>query len=148
MKIGVPKEIKVQEYRVGLTPPPSGNSPTTATTHRRALCPASASATTTTPTAPPAHRSPRPRHPCSTRDLIGQVKEPQPAEIACSVAARCCSLPPPRRRQSPDEGLLRSGATCVARMLKNTTWTARSQTGQACARGVALRALPPRAGAL
>ena len=106
--IGVPKEIKTHEYRVGLTPgavrercrprpqvlvmqPGAG--------HRDRVSP-------TTPIAPPARRwSPDAAEVFADAELIVKVKEPQPVEIAdADAAATCCSpistSPPDRSRRA------------------------------------------------
>ena len=84
MRIGVPKEIKVHEYRVGLVPagrPRAGRSRPRGAGARPAPRPASASPTPTTSAS--ARRSRRTRRRSSPKsEMIVKVKEPQPGECA------------------------------------------------------------------
>ena len=105
MRIGVPKEIKVHEYRVGLTPA----SVREAVAHGHEVFVehnAPRGRALDGITSGPAPRS-WPRRPtCSPRaDLIVKVKEPQPAECAMLRAGPdALHLPAPRPRPRADPG--------------------------------------------
>ena len=117
MRIGVPREIKVHEYRVGLVPagrPRARRRPAMRCSSRRA--PATASASTTPSFAPRAQLSRRRAAEVFERaDLIVKVKEPQPAE--------CQMLRPGQvlftylhlaADPAQAQGLMKSGATAIA----------------------------------
>ena len=103
MRIGVPKEIKNHEYRVGLTPASvaelvaAGHEVFVETKagHRHRLAP-------TAPMRRSARRSSRPRPTCLRKsDMIVKVKEPQAAgNRDARAAAHPVHLSPPRRRQA------------------------------------------------
>ncbi len=116
MKIGVPKEIKIQEYRVGLTP--AGARELTRHGHRVMIehgaglgigygddaYRAAGAEIAATPAAV-----------FEASDMIVKVKEPQPAEIAMlrrgQILFTYLHL---AADKTQTEGLLRSGATCIA----------------------------------
>jgi alanine dehydrogenase len=116
MRIGVPKEIKVHEYRVGLTPA----SVAELVAHGHELfvennagqgiaCPNSAyekAGATILPDAPSVFKS---------ADLIVKVKEPQPQEIALleprHILFTYLHLAADKNQAL---GLMKSGATCIA----------------------------------
>jgi alanine dehydrogenase len=116
MRIGVPKEIKIQEYRVGLTP--AGVRELTQHGHHVIVEHAAglgighaddayrAAGASIAATAPEVFES---------ADLIVKVKEPQPSEIALlrsgQVIFTYLHLAADRAQT---EGLLRSRATCIA----------------------------------
>ncbi len=117
LKIGVPKEIKTHEYRVGLTPAGCGSWCRTAI---RCWCEQGAAAgigfDDDAYRAAGATVAADAAAVFAEADMIVKVKEPQPAEIArAAPRARCCSpictSPPTRRRP---RGLMHSGATCIA----------------------------------
>ena len=88
MRIGVPKEIKVLENRVGLTPESCAKSLRTATRWSSSATPGRASACRTTTTGARAPRCLRRPARCShAADMIVKVKEPQ-AERARDAARR------------------------------------------------------------
>ncbi len=105
MRIGVPKEIKVHEYRVGLTPA----SVAELVAHGHELfvetkagngidCPDSAYEKAGAKILPDAQSV------FDSADMIVKVKEPQPQEIAMLEAAPDpVHLPPSRRRQGPGD---------------------------------------------
>ncbi len=117
MHIGVPKEIKVHEYRVGLMPASvaeliaAGHAVTVADRRgggigisRRATT--SASARTIAATADAVFAS---------ADMIVKVKEPQPPECASSDPGQML-FTYLHLAADPEqtEGLMKSGATCIA----------------------------------
>ena len=110
MRVGVPKEIKIHEYRVGLTP--ASVAELVAAGHEVFVETKAGNGIDF----PDGGLSRRPaRRSCRTAadvfaqsDMIVKVKEPQPQEIAHARAAPLAvHLPPPRRRQAaggrPDE---------------------------------------------
>src|SRR6476661_6091867 len=116
MRIGVPKEIKVHEYRVGLTPA----SVAELVAHGHELfvetkagngidCPDSAyekAGATILPDAAAVFKS---------SDMIVKVKEPQPVEIAMLEARHILFTYLHLAADKPQaEGLMKSGATCIA----------------------------------
>jgi len=116
MRIGVPKEIKNHEYRVGLTP--ASIAELVAAGHEAFVethagggidCPDSAykkAGATILPTAAEVF---------AASDMIVKVKEPQPQEIALleprHILFTYLHLAPDRAQA---EGLMKSGATCIA----------------------------------
>jgi len=116
MRIGVPKEIKNHEYRVGLTP--ASVSDLTAAGHQ-VVVESGAGAGIDFDDADyvdaGASILPTPAHVFANADMIVKVKEPQPSEIA---------LLEPRHTlftylhlaadKAQAEGLMQSGATCIA----------------------------------
>ncbi len=116
MKIGCPKEIKPQEYRVGLTP----NAAREAVNHGHVvfvetMAGVGSGFTDADYAAAGATILPAPSDIFATADLIIKVKEPQPAERAMlregQVLFTYLHLAP-----DPDQtrDLLASGATCIA----------------------------------
>jgi len=116
MRIGVPKEIKNNEYRVGLTP----SSVAELVAHGHELfvetragadidCPDSAykkAGATILPTEADVFKS---------SDMIVKVKEPQPQEIALLEPRHILFTYLHLAADKPQtEGLLKSGATCIA----------------------------------
>ena len=106
MRVGVPKEIKVHEYRVGLTPASvaelvaHGHEVVVETKAGNGIdCPDRAyekAGATILPDAAAVFKA---------ADMIVKVKEPQPQEIALlEAAAHPLHLSPPRRRQGPGRG--------------------------------------------
>ncbi len=116
MKIGCPKEIKPQEYRVGLTP----NAAREAARHGHAVyvestAGAGSGFTDADYTAAGATILPTAEEVFATADLIIKVKEPQPAERARLRAGQVLFTylhlaPDPEQTRD----LLASGATCIA----------------------------------
>ena len=126
MRIGVPKEIKVHEYRVGLTP--ASVSELIAHGHEVVVeakagdgidCPDQAykkAGATILPDAPSVFKA---------ADMIVKVKEPQPQEIALLEARHILFTYLHLAADKPQaEGLMKSGATCIAYE------TVTSKTGQ------------------
>ena len=116
MKIGVPKEIKIQEYRVGLTP--GAVRELTQHGHQVFVEHAAglgigygddayrAAGATIAETSGPIFEA---------AELIVKVKEPQPAEIARLRRGQMLfTYLHLAADKTQTEGLLRSGATCVA----------------------------------
>src|SRR3954471_11135997 len=116
MRIGVPKEIKVHEYRVGLTPA----SVAELVAHGHELfveanagngidCPDSAFEKAGAKILPDAQSV------FSTSDMIVKVKEPQPQEIAM-LESRHILFTYLHLAADKDQalGLMKSGATCIA----------------------------------
>ena len=116
MRIGVPKEIKNNEYRVGLTP--SSVAELVAAGHELFVetragedidCPDSAykkAGATILPTEADVFKS---------SDMIVKVKEPQPQEIALLEPRHILFTYLHLAADKPQtEGLLKSGATCIA----------------------------------
>ena len=116
MRVGVPKEIKVHEYRVGLTPA----SVAELVAHGHELfvetnagsgidCPDKAyekAGATILPTAADVF---------AQSDMIVKVKEPQPQEIAMLEARHLLFTYLHLAADKPQaEGLMKSGATCIA----------------------------------
>src|SRR3954451_7613616 len=116
MRIGVPKEIKVHEYRVGLTP--ASGAELVAHGHELFVetksgngidCPDGAyekAGATILPDAPAAFKA---------VDMIVKVKEPQPSEIALLEPRHILFTYLHLAADKPQaEGLMKSGATCIA----------------------------------
>ncbi len=116
MRIGVPKEIKVHEYRVGLTP--ASVAELTAAGHEVVVekgagtgidCPDSAYAKAGAAILPDAQAV------FKGADMIVKVKEPQASEIALleprHILFTYLHLAADKQQA---EGLMRSGATCIA----------------------------------
>ena len=106
MKVGVPKEIKTHEYRVGLTPA----SVRELVLHGHQVV-VEHDAAAGIGIADDAYRAAGATVVASAAevfaaaDLIVKVKEPQPAEIALLRAGPgAVHLPAPRRRQGADRG--------------------------------------------
>jgi alanine dehydrogenase len=115
MRVGVPKEIKVHEYRVGLTPASvaelvaAGHEVFVETKAGNGIdCPDSAyekAGATILPTPPR----------CSRSDMIVKVKEPQAQEIALLEPRHILFTYLHLAADKPQaEGLMKSGATCIA----------------------------------
>jgi alanine dehydrogenase len=116
MRVGVPKEIKNHEYRVGLTPASiaelvaAGHEAFVETNAGKGIdCPDAAfkkAGATILPTAAEVF---------AASDMIVKVKEPQPQEIALleprHILFTYLHLAPDRPQA---EGLMKSGATCIA----------------------------------
>ncbi len=116
MHIGVPKEIKIHEYRVGLTPPSVAELTAaghTVTVETQAGC--GIDFTDDDYVAAGATIAPDAAHVFAAADMIVKVKEPQPAECAMlrsgQVLFTYLHLAP-----DPDQAkaLIASGATCIA----------------------------------
>ena len=116
MKIGVPKEIKTHEYRVGLTPAGTReltrHGHTVMVEHNAGLGIGydddayRAAGAIIADTAPPIFEQ---------AELIVKVKEPQPAEIArLSRGQVLFTYLHLAADKAQTEGLMRSGATCIA----------------------------------
>src|SRR5690349_15430719 len=116
MRIGVPKEIKVHEYRVGLTPASvaelvaHGHELFVQTNAGEGIdCPDSAyekAGATILPTAPEIFKA---------SDMIVKVKEPQASEIALLEPRHILFTYLHLAADKPQtEGLMKSGATCIA----------------------------------
>ena len=116
MRIGVPKEIKVHEYRVGLTP--ASVAELVAAGHQVFVqasagdgidCPDSAyqkAGAEILPDAPSVFKA---------SDMIVKVKEPQPVEIELLQERHILFTYLHLAADKPQaEGLMRSGATCIA----------------------------------
>ncbi len=118
MKIGVPKEIKTQEYRVGLTPE-SVMELTRGGLRCRCRKPMQVMGLVAPDAAYDEGRRENAGHRrrrCSDAEMIVKVKEPQPVECAMPQAApHAVHLPPPRRRQTAGRSADEVGATCIAR---------------------------------
>ena len=116
MRVGVPKEIKVHEYRVGLTPPrsPSWSPPATRSSSRPK--PASASTfPTRTMSKAGARIAADAAEVFAAADMIVKVKEPQAPEIAL-LEPRHLLFTYLHLAPDPEQtrGLIASGATCIA----------------------------------
>jgi alanine dehydrogenase len=116
MRIGVPKEIKNHEYRVGLTP--ASVRELTAAGHDVSVETQAGSGIDYTDNdyvAAGATIAPTAEAVFATSTMIVKVKEPQPVEIAMlrpdHLLFTYLHLAPDRRQA---EGLMRSGATCIA----------------------------------
>ena len=116
MHVGVPREIKIHEYRVGLTPP----SVAEMTAHGHAVTVETRAGTGIDFTdadyvAAGAAIAPDARAVFAAADMIVKVKEPQPAECGLlrpgQVLFTYLHLAPDRPQA---EALLASGATCIA----------------------------------
>src|SRR5436190_6599854 len=116
MRIGVPKEIKVHEYRVGLTPASvaelvaAGHEVVVETTAGNGIdCPDKAYEKAGAQILPDAQSV------FKAADMIVKVKEPQPQEIALLVPRHILFTYLHLAADKPQaEGLMKSGATCIA----------------------------------
>ena len=116
MRVGVPKEIKVHEYRVGLTP--ASVAELVAAGHQVLVqagagdgidCPDSAYQKAGAEILPDA------KSVFKSSDMIVKVKEPQPAEIEMLEARHILFTYLHLAADKPQaEGLMKSGATCIA----------------------------------
>ena len=116
MRVGVPKEIKVHEYRVGLTP--ASVAELTAAGHQLFVetgagngidCPDKAYIKAG------AEIVPDPAAVFKASDMIVKVKEPQQSEIALLEARHILFTYLHLAADKPQaEGLMKSGATCIA----------------------------------
>ncbi len=116
MHVGVPKEIKIHEYRVGLTPPSVAEL--TASGHRVTVETGAGAGIDFTDgdyVAAGAEIAPDAAHVFAAADMIVKVKEPQPAECAMlrqgQVLFTYLHLAPDPEQA---KALLASGATCIA----------------------------------
>ena len=116
MRIGVPKEIKTDEYRVGLTP--AGVRELVSHGHQVAI---ERNAAAGIGIADEAYRAAgavvldSAAEVFATADLIVKVKEPQPNEIALLRAEQVLfTYLHLAADRAQTEGLMRSGATCIA----------------------------------
>ena len=116
MRIGVPKEIKVHEYRVGLTPASvaelvaHGHELFVETQAGKGIdCPDNAYEKAGAKILPDA------RSVFDSADMIVKVKEPQPQEIAMLRPGQILFTYLHLAADKPQaEGLMKSGATCIA----------------------------------
>jgi alanine dehydrogenase len=116
MRIGVPKEIKVHEYRVGLTPASvaelvaHGHEVFVETKAGQGIdCPDKAYEKAG------ANILPDPASVFETAEMIVKVKEPQPQEIAMLRPGQILFTYLHLAADKPQaEGLMKSGATCIA----------------------------------
>ena len=116
MRVGVPKEIKVHEYRVGLTP--ASVAELVAAGHQVFVqagagdgidCPDSAYQKAGAEILPDA------KSVFNSSDMIVKVKEPQPVEIELLEARHILFTYLHLAADKPQaEGLMKSGATCIA----------------------------------
>ncbi len=116
MRVGVPREIKNHEYRVGLTPPSvaeltaAGHAVTVETRAGAGIDFDDAEYV-----AAGARIAPSAADVFAASDMIVKVKEPQPSEIALleprHILFTYLHLAPDRAQA---EGLMKSGATCIA----------------------------------
>lgn len=116
MRVGVPREIKNHEYRVGLTPPSvaeltaAGHAVTVETQAGAGIDFDDAEYV-----AAGARIAPSAADVFAASDMIVKVKEPQPSEIALleprHILFTYLHLAPDRAQA---EGLMKSGATCIA----------------------------------
>ncbi len=117
MRIGVPKEIKNHEYRVGLTPGfgrRAGRMPAMKCWSRPAPAWASISPTRPIPQVG-AKIAPDAAAVFAGSDMIVKVKEPQPQEIALLEPRHILFTYLHLAADKPQaEGLMESGATCIA----------------------------------
>ena len=117
MRIGVPKEIKVHEYRVGLTP---ASVAELVAARPRAVRRDQGRQRHRLPgqglSRRPARRSfPTPPSVFKAADMIVKVKEPQPQEIAMLEPRHILFTYLHLAADKPQaEGLMKSGATCIA----------------------------------
>lgn len=116
MRIGVPTEIKTDEYRVALTP--AGVRELTASGHEVVVQTGAGDGSTIADKdylAQGATLVPDAEQVFAQADLVVKVKEPQPSEIAMLEARHVLFT---YLHLAPDpvltQGLLRSGATCIA----------------------------------
>ena len=116
MRIGVPKEIKNHEYRVGLTP--ASVAELTAVGHEvvvEALAGNGIDFSDRDYLDAGARILPNASEVFSAADMIVKVKEPQPAEIAMLQARHTLFTYLHLAADKPQaEGLMKSGATCIA----------------------------------
>jgi alanine dehydrogenase len=114
VKVGVPTEIKTDEYRVALTP--AGVRELVEHGHEvgRRPAPARARRSPTTTTVAGREILPDAEAVFGEAEMIVKVKEPQPARSRCSSRATRCSPTCTWRPTRADRGLVESGATCVA----------------------------------
>jgi alanine dehydrogenase len=116
MKVGVPKEIKNHEYRVGLTPPSVAEL--VAAGHEVVVETKAGSGIDFTDqdyVAAGATIAPNPAAVFAAADMIVKVKEPQPQEIALLESRHLLFTYLHLAADKPQaEGLMRSGATCIA----------------------------------
>ncbi|MGC6401269.1 alanine dehydrogenase [Sphingomonas sp. FW199] len=116
MRIGVPKEIKNHEYRVGLTPP--GVAELTARGHQVIVQTGAGSGIDFADSdyqAAGATIAPDAASVFAGSDMIVKVKEPQPSEIAMLEARHTLFTYLHLAADKPQaEGLIASGATCIA----------------------------------
>ncbi|MBC7522046.1 MAG: alanine dehydrogenase, partial [Sandarakinorhabdus sp.] len=116
MRVGVPKEIKVHEYRVGLTPP----SVAELTTHgHKVIVETGAGGGTDSPdgdyVAAGATIAPTPQAVFAGADMIVKVKEPQLHECAWLRSDHTLFTYLHLAADKPQaEALMASGATCIA----------------------------------
>jgi alanine dehydrogenase len=116
MRVGVPKEIKVHEYRVGMTP--ASVAELTAAGHQVVVetgagngidCPDRAFVKAGAEILPDATAV------FKAADMIVKVKEPQPVEIDMLEARHILFTYLHLAADKPQaEGLMKSGATCIA----------------------------------
>src|ERR1700750_982555 len=116
MRIGVPKEIKVHEYRVGLTPA----SVAELVAHGHELFVETKAGSGIACPAPAYEKAgakilPDGKSVCDASDMIARVKEPQPQEIAM-LEPRHILFTYLHLAADRDQalGLMKSGATCIA----------------------------------
>ena len=116
MRVGVPKEIKNHEYRVGLTP--SSVSELTAAGHQVAIetnAGMGIDFSDADYVAVGATILPDAASVFAASDMIVKVKEPQPSEIALLEARHLLFTYLHLAADKPQaEGLMKSGATCIA----------------------------------
>lgn len=116
MRVGVPKEIKNHEYRVGLTP--ASVAELTAVGHEvlvEALAGNGIDFSDRDYLDAGARILPNASEVFSAADMIVKVKEPQPAEIAMLQARHTLFTYLHLAADKPQaEGLMKSGATCIA----------------------------------
>ncbi len=116
MHVGVPKEIKIHEYRVGLTPPSVAEL--TASGHEVTVETGAGSGIDFTDddyVAAGATIAPDAAAVFAAADMIVKVKEPQPGECAMlAPGPGAVHLSPPRPRPRAGEGADAAGATCIA----------------------------------
>jgi alanine dehydrogenase len=116
MRVGVPKEIKNHEYRVGLTPPSVGEL--VAAGHEVLVETNAGSGIDFADqdyVAAGARIAPTAAEVFAQSDMIVKVKEPQPSEIAMLEARHLLFTYLHLAADKPQaEGLMRSGATCIA----------------------------------
>src|SRR3954464_9459280 len=116
MRVGVPKEIKVHEYRVGLTPGSvaeltgAGHEVIVETNAGRGI-----DFSDQDYVEAGARIAPDAASVFAQSDMIVKVKEPQPSEIALpKPPPPLFPSPPPAADKPQAEGLMKSGATCIA----------------------------------
>ena len=116
MRVGVPKEIKIHEYRVGLTPASVAELIAPAMRCSSRPRPATASISRTRPIEKAgATILPDADAVFAAADMIVKVKEPQPQEIAMLEPRHILFTYLHLAADKPQaEGLMKSGATCIA----------------------------------